>query len=257
MKRYLVAAVVLIGLAVPSIIDAQGRGRGAAPKLKPPCAPSLAQCPDEGCGTQKDDKLNLRKNIRTDNQTATTRTLAWMTKLDDPEHFTEGAERDELKDLGEGQKVSVAAYIIAAKAELGGESCNCGLHTPAETDNHLVLVSKATIDKFPATSSAASTPAFHSRELQSVTAEFTPRVRLQHKNFTREVVQPLIDATPKKALLVRVTGLLMFDSEHFIKNHLVRLTNWEIHPVLKFEYCTTGTTCKPTTDAGWKSLDDM
>jgi hypothetical protein len=118
-------------------------------------------------------------------------------------------------------------------------------------------VSKPTIDKFHATSSATTTPAFHSREAQSVTAEFTPRVWLQHPNFTREVVQPLIDAARNKALLVRVTGLLMFDSEHFVKNQLVRLTNWEIHPVLKFEVCTTGATCKPSSDRGWKSVDDM
>ncbi len=31
-----------------------------------------------------------------------------------------------------------------------------------------------------------------------------------------------------QALLVRVTGFLLFDSEHFIKNHLVRVNNWEI-----------------------------
>jgi len=105
-----------------------------------------------------------------------------------------------------------------AKPELGGESCNCGLHTPEETDNHLVLVSKATVDRFPASgSSATNKTAFHSRELESETAEFTPRVRREHPNFTREKLQPLIDATPQKALLVRVTSLLLFDSEHFIR----------------------------------------
>jgi hypothetical protein len=248
---------MLAVLAMPStMLDAQRGGRGAAPQ-KPPCAPSLAACPDQGCGVQFDANLNLLKNIRSDNQTATTRTLAWITKLDNPEHFSEGDTREELTQLGEGQKIMIAAYIIAAKAELGGESCNCGLHTAAETDNHLVLVSKPTIDKFHATSSATTTAAFHSRELQSVTAEFTPRVRLQHPNFTREVVQPLIDHALNKALLVRVTGLLMFDSEHFIKNPLTRRTNWEIHPVLKFEVCTTGATCKPASDAGWKSVDDL
>jgi hypothetical protein len=150
------------------------------------------------------------------------------------------------------------AYLLVAKAELGGESCNCGLQTPAETDNHLVLVTKTTVTKFPAAATnAANKQAFHSRELESLTAEYTPRVRLTHPNFTREKIQPMIDATPKKALLVRVTGLLLFDSEHFIKNHLVRLNNWEIHPVLKMEFCTTGETCNANSDAGWQSIDAL
>ena len=98
---------------------------------------------------------------------------------------------------------------------------------------------------------------FHSRELESETAEFTPRVRLVHPNFTRQKVQPLIDATDEDALLVRVTGQLLFDSEHFIKNHLARVNNWEIHPVFKLEFCSTGDSCKPNSDTGWKSLDDL
>ena len=84
--------------------------------------------------------VNRRKNLRSDDQAATVRTLTLMKKLDDPENFSEGDSRDELTALGEGQKVTVVAYLLVAKPELGGESCNCGLHTPEETDNHLVLV---------------------------------------------------------------------------------------------------------------------
>jgi hypothetical protein len=48
--------------------------------------------------------------------------------------------------------------------------------------------------------------------------------------------------------------VLMFDSEHFLGRHLKRYNNWEIHPVLKFEYCPTGQTCSK--DSGnWKNLD--
>jgi hypothetical protein len=253
MKRSLVA-VFLFFLAFPLVGGPGPQG----PKKKVPCKPSLAECPDEGCGTQFDPNLNRRKNIVSDDQTATLRTLTWMKKLDDPENFQEGETREELTALGEGQKITVMAYLLVAKAELGGESCNCGLQTPAETDNHLVLVTKTTVTKFPAAATnAANKQAFHSRELESLTAEYTPRVRLTHPNFTREKIQPMIDATPKKALLVRVTGLLLFDSEHFIKNHLVRLNNWEIHPVLKMEFCTTGETCNANSDAGWQSIDAL
>jgi hypothetical protein len=181
-----------------------------------------------------------------------------MKKLDDPENFTQGDSREELTALREGQKITVIAYLLAVKPELGGESCNCGLHTPEETDNHLVLVSRTTVEKFPLSSDRTkNTAIFHSREQESETAEFTPRVKLNHANFTREKLQPLVDSAPQKALLVRVTGLLLFDSEHFIRNHLVRVNNWEIHPVFQLDFCSTGNKCKANSDTGWKSLDDL
>ncbi len=254
MKRALIA-ILFVALAIPAAVNAPASGTR---KLKPPCRAKLKDCPDEGCGKDFDANLNRRKNVRTDDQTPNLRTLTWMKKLDDPESFSQGDSREELTALGEGQKVTVVAYLLVSKPELGGESCNCGLHTPEETDNHLVLVSKTTVDKFPLSADATKDKAiFHSRELESETAEFTPRVRLAHLNFTREELQPLITDTPQKALLVRVTGLLLFDSEHFIKNHLVRVNNWEIHPVLNLEVCSTGTECKANKDDGWKSLDDL
>ena len=99
-------------------------------------------------------------------------------------------------------------------------------------------------------------------EPDSETAEFTPRVRLDHPNFTQEKLEPLIDPdwnpgdTPKKGkLLVRVTGLLMFDSEHYCGRHLTRHNDWEIHPVLRMEYCPEGQTCRPDSDENWKDLE--
>lgn len=35
-----------------------------------------------------------------------------MIKLDDPESFTAGDSREELADLGEGQKIVVLAYLL-------------------------------------------------------------------------------------------------------------------------------------------------
>jgi len=251
-KEAIIAVFLVASSFWPLLNEPQGHS-----KLKPPCERTLAECPDEGCGKSFDSNLNRRKNIRSDDQTATLRTLTWMKKLEDPENFTEGGSRDELTALGEGKKITVVAHLLVAKAELGGESCNCGLHTPEETDNHLVLVSKTTVNKFPLSSDPnTNKQVFHSRELESVTAEFTPRVRLDHPNFTREHMQALIVNTPQQALLVRVTGLLLFDSEHFIKNHLVRVNNWEIHPVFKLEVCTTGDACVGDSDSGWESIDN-
>src|SRR6266436_6679130 len=65
---------------------------------------------------------------------------------------------------------------------------------------------------------------------------------------------PLIAA--HGSLGVRVTGLLMFDSEHFLGRHLKRHNNWEIHPVLTLEYCPEGQTCSETS-GNWKNLDDL
>jgi len=102
-------------------------------------------------------------------------------------------------------------------------------------------------------------------ECESVSAEFTPRVRRdQHPNFTRNELNSLIDSSWKKdskdspngKRLVRVTGLLMFDSGH-LHNPLKRATNWEIHPVLQMEYCDEGKTCVAESDENWKDLDDQ
>ena len=71
--------------------------------------------------------------------------------------------------------------------------------------------------------------------------------------FTKAKLQPLIGKRGRQ--LVRVTGLLTFDSEHFLGHHLVRHNDWEIHPVLKLEYCIAAT-CQDTNDVGWRSLDD-
>jgi hypothetical protein len=248
--------IVILAFAIAGVPPSEGR------KLKPSCKDTLGDCPDEGCGGDFDPNLNRLKNIRSDDARAkgpaTSRTLQWIKALDDPDSFEKGGSRKELTALGEGQKISVIGYLLAAKPELGGESCNCGLHKPEETDNHLVLVTKTTVRKYPLdTEDTADKAVFHSRELESITAEFTPRVRLAHPNFTREKIQPLIDETEDDALWVRVTGLLMFDSEHFLQNHLVRINNWEIHPILKLEVCTTGTTCTANSDKGWTSLDDM
>src|SRR6266700_323379 len=250
--------LVFSGFAQPATTKSASVPATAKKKPKRPCKATLAECSDEGCGGQFDPNLNRLKNARSHDGDATSRTLTWMKKLDDPENFTQGEGREELATLGEGEKITVVAFLLVAKSELGGESCNCGLQTLEATDNHLVLVSKATVDKFPVSSnSATNKTVFHSRELESETAEFTPRVRLTHPNFTKKKIQPLIDNAPQEALLVRVTGPLLFDSEHFIRNHLVRVNNWEIHPVLKLEFCETGNKCKSNSDTGWKSLDEL
>src|SRR2546423_2829489 len=258
MKRSL---IILLSIAA-LLFAADAKPRPKKKKVEQPmCAANIGVCPDEGCSSDNhhDPNLNRLKNIRSDDKSVTDRTLTWMKTRHNPKHFVEMGSRDELAGLGEGQQVRVVAYLLAAKLEPGGESCNCYLRTTEETDNHLVLVTKATVNAFPLPAHASKktlTAKFHKREAQSVTAEFTPRVRLQgHPTFTAAKVQRFISRTPQGALLVRVTGQLMFDSEHFLRNPLNRVNNWEIHPIFRLEYCPKGKTCTASSDANWVDLD--
>src|SRR5258708_33856041 len=188
MKRSLLA-VVLFAFVFSAAPGAPPKTQPAAKKKKGPCKPNLAKCPDEGCGGKDiDPELNKSKNIRDNNHEATPHTLAWMKKLGDPDDFAKGDTREELTGLGEGDKISVVAYLLVVRKG-SAESCNCGLTAAAETDNHMVLVTKSTINKFPLAGSADSKVVLHKREEESETAEFTPRVRLQHPNFTRTQLQ--------------------------------------------------------------------
>jgi hypothetical protein len=242
-KRTLI--VVLLAIFVfPIGIDAKPKAKSK--KAKKPCAVNLAACPDQGCGKDFDPNLNKLKNITSNSNTPTSRALASLQALADPQNFNKGDPRDELAALGEGQVATVVAYLIAAKAE-GAESCNCGLTGPKNTDNHLVVVEKATLNK----------PSLHARELKSTTMEITPRVRLDHPKWTKASLDPLINGAPKKGLLVRITGQLLFDSEHFLGKHLIRVNNWEIHPILGLEFCPKAKTCTAGSDANWKRLDDQ
>jgi hypothetical protein len=244
MKRFPIV-VLLVVFAFPTIAGAKAKAKKK--KASPPCAASLEVCPDEGCGGDFDPKLNTRKNLTSSSHAPQLRTLEWMKNREDPQVWFKGKSRTELIGFGEGQHVTVVAFLLVAKPE-GAESCNCRLTGIPNTDNHLVLVSEDTLRK----------RTLHNRELQSVTAEFTPRVRQDgHPNWKRSKLQPLVDAAPKHALKVRISGLVMFDSEHFIHNPLVRITNWELHPILGFEFCTTGHSCTEDGDDGWQKLDDL
>jgi len=238
MKRTVMVVLVSV-VAFSSFIsvsDAQRRRRrrpaapAAAPtgKIAVPCPNPLnniEDCPAEtGCGPALDPNLNKQKNLRSDDTTAVIKTIQELKALPDPvPGFKVGDPRDKLTELGEGQKITVVAKALVARKG-GGESCNCKLTKVADTDNHIVLVAPS-----------LRSPTLAANEATSVTAEFTPRARLDHPNLSRAKLQPLITAN-NDALLVRVTGLLMFDSEHSLGGHLKRKNNWEIHPVLGWSF---------------------
>lgn len=221
------------------------------PCVTTPCPESIkkiGECPDEGCTRTKghtfDQELDKRKNIQSDDQKPEVRDIRWIKGLEDPNNLTECEGRDELKGMGEGQKITVVAWALTAKKG-DPESCNCDLPGEVNQDNDVVLVDRR-----------VKNPTLAKDEIRSVTAGFTPRVRLKHRNFTRTKLNSLISPTGK--LLVRVTGLLMFDSKHFFHPDppVKRDTDWEIHPILKVEYCPKGKTCRAGSDENWKDLDN-
>ena len=69
-------------------------------------------------------------------------TIQQMRNLPDPvPGFRVGNTRERIQALGEGKKIVVVANAIAVRKG-SKESCNCGLTTVANTDNHIVLVDR-------------------------------------------------------------------------------------------------------------------
>jgi hypothetical protein len=254
MKRTLIVALLALVLCLFPIA---GTGK------QPPCAKNLKKCKLEGCSQNNDHDadLNKLKNLKSSTTPVVDRTLISMIEREqkvEDSGYRRGDDRAPLKDLDEGTQARVVGYLLAVKKE-HGESCNCHLDiVDVTTDNHLVLVNPEVVTDNPLPEPATKTQlkdVFHVREAQSVTAEFTPRVRANHHpNFTSQL-QKRLNKTKQGALWVRVTGQLMFDSEHFHNLKLNRATQWEIHPILKLEYCSKGKTCPKDGDTNWVNLD--
>ena len=94
--------------------------RADPPCVSTPCSgiTKIADCPDEGCtrtqGHQFDQELDKRKNIRSDDQQPVLRSIRWIKGLEDPTNLIECGNRDELKQMGEGQKITVVAWALTA-----------------------------------------------------------------------------------------------------------------------------------------------
>ncbi len=187
---------------------------------------SIADCPDIGVGG--DSKLNHVKN-RTDSPEATdvhNHALSWIGNITQPTSWQKNKSRASLS-AHEGKAIQVQAYLLkVTHYPSGSESCNCSLTGEENNDFHLVLGSTKT-----------------TAEENSITGEMTPRVRPNHPNWTFNKLKDIKTAKTK----VRITGWLMLDTQH-IANPINRKTNWELHPITKFEV--------KQPDGTWKSLDE-
>jgi hypothetical protein len=285
MKRILTPILISLALGVFAV-QASVQTKKKPPKKKPDCTAqhkpikTPVDCPDDdtlaekgikacdenGCGGSVDKLLNQQKNTDKGNPDSfvdiTFPEFAAMPKCVDG-YTGIGDEREPLKKkgegplkkAGEGTMVRVVAWAVAARPQQSrkdengdfkrGESCNCGFTGivdvdggPKNTDVHIVLV---------------ETP--KKSEAQSQTAEYTPRVRAKLKErFDGFELKDAIANNDGK-LLVRVTGLLMYDSEHAFELPLTRQSNWEIHPVFRLEFCRKKKTCTQGSDANWVDIN--
>jgi hypothetical protein len=191
----------------------------------PASIPDLSKCPTEGCGG--DPYLNVMKNRKCIPIDPEPVLLTTIRRLREPETWRKGQDRASIQ-MEEQKAVQVMAYMTAAFIS-GRETANCSLLRRNNQSFHLAL---------------ATRPGEPRRE--TVSAIITPRLR--PKGLMFHELQRLANT---KAF-IRVTGWMMLNTLH-IRSPLVRSTNWEIHPVTKFEICTsTISQCKQ--GSGWKDI---
>ncbi len=186
------------------------------PEKQEPASYILDGCPPEGKGG--DPQLNLLKN-RVDRGDYVTVSFDSLTTLTWPKNV----ERQLMDQWSESSRnfisqyagipIKVEGYIINLR-EGTPDSAECNWDSSSYLDWHLSFTKNPRDER-----------------TQSVLAEVTPRVRLNHR-WTIDSIHSLImgDHVP-----VRVSGWLYFDPEHPGDLGVTRSTLWEINPVMQIE----------------------
>jgi hypothetical protein len=284
MKRFLTLIAVLVGLSLLPLTGATAKTKtkkeGGKSAVKCPTQKTLKKrgiegCPDTGCGGSLDPLLNQQKNT-TEGDPDTARHITFADFAGIP-NVVEGYKgigfpRDKVRDQGEGDMVRVVGWALDSRPQKTrgkdkngkpkkGESCNCGftgIKDPQNTDVHIVLVDDAALElkANAGKGKSAAVNTLKKREAQSQTVEYTPRVRVSRgEEFDGSKLKNLI-GPPGGALKVRVTGLLLYDSEHALGPFkLTRKTDWEIHPVFRLEYCPKNKACADKGTANWVDIN--
>lgn len=118
--------------------------------------------------------------------------------------------------LWESKGVAVEGYLVKIKPE-GKEACNC--YGTAGYDYHLWLAETHTEDKATA-----------------LVVEISPRLLSKNPNWKKRTIDKLITQHSK----VRISGWLMWDSEHCDAVGEHRVSSWEIHPIHRIEVWSGG-----------------
>lgn len=268
----LLRTVVFIAISmIPTLIGAQAPVCADKVLGRNCCgATVIDQCPVQGCGG--DPRLNRKKNKTSKPTAASIDALTFLQlasfKFPKAQDWHDGDKRTQLETWGEGRAIQLKGFLIHAENYTdGAETTNCNLRTNDYNDWHLVLVQDLTLaNKWKtADDKARATPdlpkvkkkaaedrakaAYKRAEKRSLTAEITPRLRLDGWTIAK------LRELARGFTYVRVTGWAMLDTQH-LSNPINRLSNWEIHPVSKFEVCTaTVTECD--NDQGWDKLEDV
>jgi hypothetical protein len=237
--RFLVASVLWLLVALTFDTVAGFRALGDDDEefseiLAVPCVARLSQCPPQGCGG--DPQLDLLKNINYPADSPDdTWNIGYIVGLNDvsPRRWVSGSPRDSLAAIYEGSQVQITAYLISAHVTSTPESTNCYLTGTTNNDYHLNLVDDPSLGLS-----------------SSVVAEITPRYRLRGWTLTK------LRRIASHAMYVRVTGWLLFDSQHANFPPATRATAWEIHPVTYFEICN-GRVQDCDAGVGWVPLESF
>jgi hypothetical protein len=230
-----------------SVVTLMSGAAVSAQNLVPACPvpkpTTIATCPLIGCTSRVADALLNQAKNRTDIPSAPDDvSIADIKSLTQPTDWTTGQPRDSIAAT-EGWQVRITARLKSVKKE-GAESCNCDIGTQVNTDVHLALVDRLADD-----------------ESESVTAELTPRVRAAGSHTATWIASQL---TKYQGKFVRLTGWVMLDTAHVHHSHLLpgeipigpvnRATDWEIHPVTRFEVCAS-TIAHCRAGVGWKAVN--
>lgn len=240
MTRHLTTAILIV-VGTAGALSAQHQTRKATTHTLAhkavACADSLDACPAEGCGGG-DPSLNVKKNVLTKPtgkpEEFTFEDFATLeAERPGPGEYTPG-DRKAIEEMGEDTFVALNGYLIGAHPG-SPETCNCKLSGEANNDFHINLVERPTQGL-----------------TESVVVEMTPKMRRGNPTWTLTNLQNLLDET--KPPYVRVSGLLLLDTEHISRSGGPRITIWEIHPVTRFQVCT-GTKATCDAGSGWKDLN--
>lgn len=186
------------------------------PEKQAPASYTLDGCPPQGEGG--DTELNLLKN-RTDPGNYTIVSFDSLTALTWPKNL-ERLSMEQWPESGrnfiqqyEGTPITVEGYIVGLREGLP-DPANCNWNSSGYLDWHLSFTKNA-----------------RDARSQSVLAEVTPRIRMNHR-WTIDAVHAVI---MDLRLPVRLSGWLYFDPEHPGDVGITRSTLWEINPVMQIE----------------------
>jgi len=215
-----------------------------------PCAPDLSSCPPSGCEEPKSNHALFNRIKRTFPADASARSLtipkfvALQRSVNETFgeviHDLDRADREALRQMGEGRLVRFTGYLVGKPHSSTGESVNCSLHGTPNNDIHLTLATAPDLTEY-----------------EGIVAEVIPQGRPESWNSQKP------STIAEQGHLVMVYGQLFLDNAHFPNGDPAhpragqpkRISTWEVHPITKFFVCPTNQ-CTSTSKAGWVPLSD-